>query len=176
MTRIPQVAIIGGNEKISTAEDIEIAKKVGQILIDLNCRIFNGGFGGVMEASCIGAKKSKNYRDGMIVAIIPDYNTNKANKLNDIVISTGMGFSRNQILISSCDLIIAIGGGAGTLNELTFAWQLVKKIFAFETSGWSKKLAGKFIDSRLKNPIIALKSISDFKKHLDVFLVEFNKL
>ena len=63
MTRLPQVAVIGGNETMCTRFDIEIAEKVGEILVDSNCRIFNGGFGGVMKATCVGARKSKNYKN-----------------------------------------------------------------------------------------------------------------
>lgn len=175
MKRLPQIAIIGGNEKICTKKDYQIAIEVGKILIDSNCRIFTGGYGGVMEAVSKGAKKSKNYRDGVIIAIIPDLDKRKANEYSDIIIATGMGFSRNQILIATCDLVIAIGGGAGTLNEMSYAWQLVKPIFAFKTSGWSKKLAGKYIDYRLEKPIVAIKSISSFKCKLNGFLVNFDK-
>ncbi|MHA1435310.1 MAG: TIGR00725 family protein [Candidatus Heimdallarchaeota archaeon] len=173
MKRLPQVAVIGGNEKSCTNNDYEMALEVGKILVDSSCRILTGGYGGVMEAVSKGGKSSSNYKEGVIVAIIPDLNKKKVNDFSDIIITTGMGFSRNQILVASSDLVVAIGGGAGTLNELTYAWQLVKTIFAFKTSGWSKKLAGKFIDKRLEKPIIPIDSISDFKNKLDEFLTKF---
>ena len=175
MKKLLQVAVIGGNKKSCTKKDYETALDVGKILVDSSCRIFTGGYGGVMEAVSKGGKSSLNYKEGGIVAIIPDLSKKKVNDYSDIIIITGMGFSRNQILVASSDLIIAIGGGAGTLNELTFAWQLVKPIFAFKTSGWSKKLAGKFIDDRLKQPIIPIESISDFKNKLDEFLTKFHQ-
>ena len=45
-------------------------------------------------------------------------------------------------------MVISIDGGAGTLSELAFAWQLNRSVIAVGSEGWSSKLAGTTLDSR----------------------------
>jgi uncharacterized protein (TIGR00725 family) len=69
----------------------------------------------------------------------------------DIVIATGLerGGGREFSLVLSCDAIIAIGGGSGTLTEMVIAYQANIPIIAMTgTAGWAEELAGKFIDKR----------------------------
>lgn len=40
---------------------------------------------------------------------------------------------RNRVLIQSADFVFAVGGGAGTANELRIAWELKKRVFCFST-------------------------------------------
>ena len=50
------------------------------------------------------------------------------------------------------DVVIAVGGGAGTLSEIALAWQHQKPVIALDTgSGWSTRLAGScsIIDARM---------------------------
>lgn len=55
------------------------------------------------------------------------------------------------MLVSSCDAIIAIGGGSGTLNEITVAYQKKIPIFVMKgTGGWADKLADQYLDDRYK--------------------------
>jgi uncharacterized protein (TIGR00725 family) len=56
-----------------------------------------------------------------------------------------MGHGRNIIVASSCDAIIAIGGGFGTLSEIAFALRLkipVVGIGTWDVSSEIKKAAG----------------------------------
>jgi predicted Rossmann-fold nucleotide-binding protein len=41
-----------------------------------------------------------------------------------------------------------MGGGAGTLSEMAFAWVYKRLIIAYNVDGWSGKLAGERIDHR----------------------------
>ena len=45
-----------------------------------------------------------------------------------IAIATGLGVSRNLIIIRSAEAVIAISGGFGTLSEMAFALQLQKPV------------------------------------------------
>lgn len=55
------------------------------------------------------------------------------------------------MLVSSCDAIVAIGGGSGTLNEITVAYQKKIPIFVMKgTGGWADKLADQYLDDRYK--------------------------
>src|SRR3989344_1076095 len=69
----------------------------------------------------------------------------------DILIVTGLerGGGREFVLVNSCDAIIAISGGAGTLTEMAIAYQSNIPIVAMsDTGGWAEKLGGTYIDAR----------------------------
>lgn len=68
-----------------------------------------------------------------------------------VIISTGMvrGGGREMVQALSCDAIIAIAGGSGTLNEITVAYQANIPVVVIDVfSGWSKKLANTYLDER----------------------------
>ena len=161
------ITIIGPNKSICSKELYEFGEKLGQLLVDLGYTLINGGMFGVMEAVFKGARKSKEYTFGKTIGIIPTLNIEDANKYCDIVIPTGIGYARNQIVINSSDTIIALGGGAGTLSEIAFAWQLHKKIICFNNfDGWAKKLTNIKLDSRYNNKIIEISNLIDLKEML----------
>ncbi len=77
----------------------------------------------------------------------------KMKKYTDCIVCTGMerwGW-REYVLVSSCDAIITIWWGSGTLNEITIAYQKKIPIICIQwTWGWSDKLANQYIDERYK--------------------------
>lgn len=163
-----QVGVIGSNSSSSSRELEDFAKLLGTKLIDEGYRIICGGMGGVMESVSKGAHKSSNYREGDTVGILPTGNKDDSNQFIDICIATGFGYARNQIIVLSSDVVIAIGGGAGTLSEISFAWQMSKPIICVDIGeGWSSKLAGASLDSRLKKPISRARNIEEVFSHLE---------
>lgn len=61
------------------------------------------------------------------------------------------GAGREVILANSADGVIAIGGGAGTLTELSIAYMNYIPVVVMKGSGgWSDKLAGTYLDDRKK--------------------------
>lgn len=152
------IGIIGNANLRDNKEKEEFALEIGKLVVDNNFILATGGLGGVMEAASRGARNSKNYTEGSIIGVIPDYDKSIANQFIDILIPTGMGLARNIILTSMCDAIIAIGGGAGTLGEITHAWQMGKLIVAVDIEGWSSKVLDESLDSRRKDRIFAVKS------------------
>jgi hypothetical protein len=128
-----------------------LAFEIGRGLVDAGFRVMTGGLGGVMEASMRGAHASAAYRDGDTVAVLPGHDPAAANPWADIVIASGLDLARN-LLVASSDALIAIGGGAGTLMEISAAWQLRRPVIALEVSGWSGRLAGAPIDHRTRQP------------------------
>ena len=59
------------------------------------------------------------------------------------------GGGREFSLVLSCDVIIAIGGGSGTLNEIAVAYQAgIPIVVAQQFKGWAKKLSDKYLDDR----------------------------
>lgn len=75
-------------------------------------------------------------------------------ELTDCMVCTGMERwgGREFVLVSSCDAIVVVGGGSGTLNEMTIAYQKKIPIFVMKgTWGWADTLADQYIDDRYKN-------------------------
>lgn len=143
--RKTQISVIGYNKDRCTPIAKKIAYDVGKEIALSQSILVCGGLGGVMESACKGAK---NF-GGLTVGILPQDDFSYANKFCDIVIPTGIGFSRDFIVASSCDGIIIVGGGVGTLTELTVGYMLKKKMVAVIGSGGvAEKYGGKFLDER----------------------------
>ena len=167
----PQIAIIGSGNINEGTEIYSIAQELGKCLIDAGYTIICGGLGGVMEAVCKGAKNSTSYKDGMTVGILPSLDTKTANEYIDIRIATGLSIARNQVIVASADVVVSVGGGAGTLSELAYAWQLRKPVIALSTSGgWSEELSGRKLDNSRKDEIKTAKNVEEVLSHIAVAL------
>ncbi len=115
------------------------AFKIGQIIAEKGHKLICGGLYGVMEAACKGAK-SKN---GLTIGILPTNSIKDANQYVDIPIATNMGHARNVIIVTTSELIIAIGKGYGTLSEIAIGLKLGKPVYSwksFEDIAGIKKL------------------------------------
>ena len=129
------------------------ALALGEQLVDYGYRIVSGGHGDLAKALAEGARKSTRYRDGDLISILPGLDPSVADEYSDITIATGIDHARN-LLVANSDAVVALGGGAGTLSEIAFAWALKRLILGYRVDGWSGKLAGTRIDSRIRYPKI----------------------
>ncbi len=77
-----------------------------------------------MAAAARGARQA----GGMTIGILPGADARQANPDIQIPIPTGLGEGRNLLVVQSSDVLIAIGGGAGTLSEIGFALKLRKPL------------------------------------------------
>lgn len=142
------VSIVGDARIEIGGEKERLAFELGKALIDAGYRVQTGGLGGVMEAVCKGARSSDKYKDGDIIALVPSFDATEANQYVDIAIPTGLDVMRNAMVANAC-AVIAIGGGAGTLSEMAFAWTFSRLLIGYKNvDGWSAKLAGTKIDNR----------------------------
>ena len=158
------ITVIGPNKSVCSEELYKFGIKLGRMLVDMDYIIVNGGMHGVMEAVFKGAHQSVNYNFGKTIGIIPSLNKEEANRYCDIIIPTGIGYARNQIVINSSNIIIAISGGAGTLSEIAYAWQMNKQIYSFVNfDGWAKELADMKLDSRKNDKIISVSNLEKLK-------------
>jgi len=82
-----------------------------------------GGLGGVMNSACKGAIDN----EGLTIRILPQGDFESANIFCDVVIPTGIGFSRNFIVATSVDGIIIVGGGVGTSIKISVGYMLKKR-------------------------------------------------
>jgi uncharacterized protein (TIGR00725 family) len=149
----PIISVIGDTHMEIGGAKWNIAEELGEKLTTAGYRIMTGGLGELPKAIAKGARKSPTHTDGTLIAILPGFDPVLAQDYADIVIATGMDQARNLIIANS-DAIIAIGGGAGTLSEIAFAWSLKRLIIAFDLPGWSGLLADKIVDKRIRYPEI----------------------
>jgi uncharacterized protein (TIGR00725 family) len=143
------IGVIGDGGVRRGTKSFRLAKDLGRALVDSGFRVVSGGLGGVMLAACEGAHASRHYHVGDTIGILPGSDPSVANPFVDIAIPTGLEHVRNSIVAHS-DAIIAIGGGAGTLSEICFAWIYKRLIIAVGEEGWAGKLAGKPLDHRVR--------------------------
>lgn len=142
------LGIVGSGSPLSPATT-ELCRALGRLAVDAGFRLVTGGMGGVMKAISAGAHEAASYREGDVIGILKGYDAQDANPHVDIAIPTGMGIARNVIVVASSDVVVGVGGGAGTLSELAYAWQLGKPVVALRPpGGWAERLAGSAIDDR----------------------------
>lgn len=144
------VSIIGDSCIEPNGKKFELAYAMGKALVDNGYRVVTGGMAGVMEAAFMGARSSRFYQEGDTIAILPQYDRTAASRYADIVIATGLDLYRN-VIVANSDAVIAVGGGAGTLCEMTNAWALKRLMLAFRgVDGWSDKAADTKLDHRVR--------------------------
>jgi len=146
-TRRPVAAVIGGNT--ASEELLAAAEAIGCGLVDHGFRIVTGGRGGVMAAASRGAHRSRSYIEGTVVGLLPTLDPADANPWVDIVVPTGLHHARNALVVGMADVVVAVGGSAGTLSEMALAWTQGKRLVALDIGeGWSARLAGEALDPR----------------------------
>jgi uncharacterized protein (TIGR00725 family) len=121
------IGVIGGRRtEKKLLKEAEIA---GRLIAQKGAVLICGGLGGVMKAASKGAKSA----GGITVGILPQDDSEKANRYIDIPIITGFGIGRNVIIARTANALIAIGGEYGTLSEIAFALQLKKPVAGIST-------------------------------------------
>ena len=142
-----QIAVVGDARIRHGDRQERLAFEIGRGVVDAGYHLVTGGLGGVMEAAHRGARSSKRWHHSAGIGLLPGSDPAEANPYVDIAIPTGLGFGRN-LLVAQCRAVIAIGGGAGTLSEMAFAWSLRRLLIALCCGGWSERLADQKIDDR----------------------------
>ena len=111
------LGLVGGD----VCNDIEakLAFETGRQIARSGAVLVCGGGAGVMEAGCSGAKTASGTTIGVMAGDGPE--ASPPNPHLDFVLYTGLGQGRNQIVVLSADVVIAIGGEWGTLSEIAIA-------------------------------------------------------
>lgn len=142
---------MGSAADLSYSKQIEeIAEAIGRLIAEKDGILVFGAekdVDSLSTAACRGAKQA----GGLTVGITYGKGKDIWEKEADIIIPTGLerGGGREFVLALSCDAIIAVSGGSGTLNELAVAYQAdIPTVAVTGVGGWSEKLAGTYIDAR----------------------------
>ncbi|MEU7057947.1 TIGR00725 family protein [Streptomyces sp. NPDC046197] len=125
----PCIAVAGPGQ--ASAREAELARQVGGLLARRGAVVVCGGLGGVMEACAQGARDA----DGMVVGLLPGRDRGAGNRHLSVAVATGLGELRNGILVNTCDALIAVGGGWGTLSEVALALRAGKTVALLD--GWA---------------------------------------
>lgn len=141
MTRRRQVTVIGASECEPDSEPAELAEEVGRLLAEAGVTLVCGGLSGVMEAACRGATEA----GGVAIGIVPGNHAREANPFCTHVVAAGIGHARNLAVVSSGDVVIAIGGEWGTLSEIGLARAIGRPVIALRT--WAVHGIGRMEDA-----------------------------
>ncbi|HEY2717430.1 MAG TPA: TIGR00725 family protein [Solirubrobacterales bacterium] len=127
--RARQVAVIGAGGAEPGSEAWELAEAVGRGLAAAGVVLVCGGRAGVMEAACRGAARA----GGEAIGILPGHELGEANPFCTSVIATGIGHARNLAVVSSGEVVIAVGGEWGTLSEIGHARAIGRTVVALRS-------------------------------------------
>lgn len=151
--RLKQVSVIGDSD--ASPEACAFAEELGRVIGRRGWGLISGGRDGVMEAASRGCREA----GGMALGILPGPDDADGNDYCQFHIPTNMGWTRNSLNSLAGDAVVAIGGKAGTLTEIAFAWSYQKPILAAKGfGGWSERLAGTALDDRRTDTIVAVTS------------------
>lgn len=141
-----QIAIIGYAGLDEYPDNVRIDPMVYKYAYDLGRMIgqkgwivITGGKTGVMQQANKGCKET----GGISVGVIKGEERFKANKYVDIEVLPGTYTCGEEMtLIAMSDVVIMLGGGVGTLQELTIAYRMSKPIYSIRgLGGWSERLS-----------------------------------
>ncbi|QFG19839.1 dethiobiotin synthetase [Actinomadura sp. WMMB 499] len=93
------------------------AHEIGRLLAARGAVVVCGGHGGVMAAAAAGAAGA----GGAVVGVLPGDDRAGADPHLTVVLPTGLGQARNNLIVGAADAVIAVGGSWGTLSEIALA-------------------------------------------------------
>lgn len=134
-------------------------RRIGQLLGEKGATIVTGGGGGIMsEVAKEGIKK-----DSITIGLFNTHNDIGVGDIYTVGFTTGMFEGGPEYLLPLCsDIMIAVSGGAGTLNELTVAYRNeVPVVLLKGFGGWVDKIIpllyeNKYLDERKRTPFFVV--------------------
>lgn len=153
-----QIGVMGSAADLKYTKDVEkAAEKLGELIAKNGAVLVFGAekdSDSLSTAACRGAKKANGITMGVTYGKGKDI-WDKSNA--DIIVASGLerGGGRELTLVLSCDAIISISGGSGTLTELAIAYQAnIPMIALTGFGGWSDKLANQYFDDRKRIKVL----------------------
>ena len=121
----PKVAVLGSAREPEDSEVSRMAFELGREIAKIRGVVLTGGCPGLPHRASLGARSA----GGLTVAVSPAIDRKEHVEKycypydSDVTMFTGMGNKgRNVVLVRSADIALFIGGGIGTLNEFTIAF------------------------------------------------------
>jgi uncharacterized protein (TIGR00725 family) len=159
--RRPQVSVLGSAEPGSAA--YELAGEAGALLARRGVTVVSGCGS---PATRIAAERAIA-AGGLVVSIVPADVMPAPDWPATVVIPCGMGDARNLLMALSGDACIVIGGRAGTISEVCFAWLHKRPLLPLVgCGGWSDSLPENPPDERRNSPILPWSSMTQLEVQL----------
>lgn len=151
-----QVGVMGSAADLRYDSALEFrAEEVGKELASRNVTLVYGAEKDYDSLSTAAARGARN-AGGLTVGVTYGQDLSIFDDA-DVIITAGLerGGGREFGLVLSCDAIITISGGSGTLNEMVIAYQAGIPIVALTgTGGWSDRMAGEYFDERKRAKVV----------------------
>ncbi|MBD3208567.1 MAG: hypothetical protein GF370_03885 [Candidatus Nealsonbacteria bacterium] len=155
-----QIGVMGSAADLKYSKELAgVAEEVGRLIAQSGNITFYGAekdYDSLSTAAARGAKKAGGLTVGVTYGKGKDIWDREKN--TDVIVCSGLerGGGREFVLVNSCDGIIAISGGSGTMNEMLVAYQLNIPIVVIKgTGGWADKMAGQYFDNRKRMRAVA---------------------
>lgn len=163
-----QIGVMGSAADLNYSNEAEeFAKELGALIAKSGNILVYGAEKPYSSLSTEAAKKASE-NGGITVGIAGGKNKEIYGDFKPtVLINSGLeiGGGREFNLVLSCDVIIAISGGSGTLTEIAIAYQAGIPIIVIDKfGGWAKKLSGKYLDDRNRLKCIKAKTPQDALK------------
>lgn len=124
-------AIVGckeGSQRF-TPEVQRQAFAAGRLAAMAGYTVLTGGLSGVMSKAAEGAASVS----GATIGLLPGTNKADGNPYLREVLPSGIGIARNYQIALGCDVMIALNGGRGTLEEMCFALDFDKAVASWNS-------------------------------------------
>lgn len=148
----PRIGVMGsaGEDAMVNPDVVELAEKLGEAIARRECVLITGATTGLPDVASRAARRN----GGLTIGISPAADLSEHRAMyrlpldaSDVIINTGFGLKgRNVINIRSSDIVIILGGGMGTLNEFTIAFDEGKIIGLVQGSGGIADHIGEIVD------------------------------
>ncbi|XLQ19706.1 MAG: TIGR00725 family protein [Candidatus Moraniibacteriota bacterium] len=156
-----QIGVMGSAADTEYSAEVEsIAEKIGGGIAKTGNTTVYGAekdYDSLSTAAARGAKKENGLTVGITYGKGKDVWDKEGN--TDVIICSGLerGGGREFVLVNSCDGLIAVSGGSGTMNEMLVAYQLnIPVVVVRGTGGWADKMADQYFDSRKRMKAIGV--------------------
>ncbi len=139
----PKIGLMGSARTGMSGPEVErltqIAQQLGQAIAERDCVLVTGATSGFPDIVSRAARK----RGGLTIGISPASSREEhcsryllPDDGADVIVYTGFGLKgRNVINVRSSDVVVILGGGMGTLNEFTVAYDEGKVVGVLVGSG-----------------------------------------
>ncbi len=120
------ISVFGSSAPQPGSADYEVARDLGRRLAGAGFTVQTGGYLGVMEGVSRGAHEAGGHVIGVTCTQIEEFRPLMANPWVKEEIRHRTLRERVLYLVDSCDGIIIMPGGIGTLAELALAWSFAQ--------------------------------------------------
>ena len=158
MKKALQIGVMGSAADLGYARELEqAAETAGRLIAE------QGGilvFGAEKDSDSLStcAFRGAKAAGGITVGVTYGKGQDIWGEAPTVIIPSGLerGGGRELTLVLSCDAIIAISGGSGTLTEIAIAYQAGIPTVALKGfGGWADRLADTFLDGRERRKILS---------------------